>query len=232
MRAPAPPIRSYSLFGESAQLPDVLHCETIAARSALHDWELAPHRHARLHQLLLLTEGGGQAHLEGRAVPLAPPALVNVPAGDVHAFAFRPGTEGWVATLADELLDQIVAPGGAERRALARCRVLPAPTAAAGVMAQIGAEYGRQAPARALAVTPTHLSRVVRLATGAPASRLIEARVMREARRLLAYTNLQVATIAYSLGFADPAYFSRAFARAEGLPPRAFRARLDRPAPR
>ena len=50
-------IRSYNLFGESAELPDVLHCETIAARSALHDWELEPHRHGRLHQVLLLRKG-------------------------------------------------------------------------------------------------------------------------------------------------------------------------------
>ncbi len=47
-------IQSYSLFGESQHLPDVLHCETIAERSVLHDWELAPHRHTRLHQLLLI----------------------------------------------------------------------------------------------------------------------------------------------------------------------------------
>ncbi|MEQ1597626.1 MAG: hypothetical protein ABL985_21300 [Casimicrobium sp.] len=32
-------IQTFSLFGESTHLPDVLHCETIAARSALHDWE-------------------------------------------------------------------------------------------------------------------------------------------------------------------------------------------------
>lgn len=43
-------ILSYSLFGESAHLPDVMHCETIAERSVLHDWEFEPHRHARLHR--------------------------------------------------------------------------------------------------------------------------------------------------------------------------------------
>eukprot|EP01035_Chromulina_nebulosa_P015220 gene15220-20163_t len=63
-------IRSYSLFGESQHLPDVLHCETIAERSVLHDWELAPHRHMRLHQVLLITSGGGVAHLDGERVPL------------------------------------------------------------------------------------------------------------------------------------------------------------------
>jgi AraC family transcriptional activator of pobA len=285
MPAPSPNIRTYSLFGESANLPDVMHCETIAARSALHDWELAPHRHARLHQVLLLQSGGGAAHLEGQAVRLPPMSLVNVPPGNVHSFVFEPGTQGWVATFANELLDEILASASAERRALARCCVRAANEPVRGVMAQIAHEFESRATgralvlrglcaallgltaravalhdpagedlarsdlldrfeiliedhflehwmvadyARALAVSATHLSRVARVATGEPASRLIEARVMREARRNLAYTNLPVTTIAYALGFGDPAYFSRAFSRAEGVSPRAFRERLSR----
>jgi AraC family transcriptional activator of pobA len=80
--------------------------------------------------------------------------------------------------------------------------------------------------ARHLAVSPTHLSRVARGATGQPASRLIEERLVREARRNLVYTNLPVSTVAYALGFADPAYFTRVFQRATGLSPREFRARM------
>jgi AraC family transcriptional activator of pobA len=276
-------IRTYGLFGETANLPDPLHIETIAARSALHDWELAPHRHARLHQLLLLREGGGTLHLEAETLALAPMSLVNVPPGEVHAFAFEPGTQGFVATLADDLLDQLVGAAGDERRALGRGGVYAADGALAALMAQIAAEFEGREPARllvlrglsavllgraaraalgadaapadsagsallrrfealveahllehwtvadyarALAVSPTHLSRVVRAATGQPASRHVDSRLMREARRQLAYTNLQVTTIAYTLGFADPAYFSRAFSRVEGLSPRAFRERL------
>jgi AraC family transcriptional activator of pobA len=30
-------IQTCNLFGESRDLPDVVHCETIAARSVLHD---------------------------------------------------------------------------------------------------------------------------------------------------------------------------------------------------
>jgi AraC family transcriptional activator of pobA len=81
--------------------------------------------------------------------------------------------------------------------------------------------------ARALAITPTHLSRVVRQATGRNASALIDERLMREARRQLVYTHLQVATIAYALGFSDPAHFSRVFTRATGASPRRFRARAE-----
>jgi AraC family transcriptional activator of pobA len=283
MSRPATRSHAYSLFGESAQLPDVMHCETIAARSALHDWELAPHRHGRLHQLLWLRAGGGTAHLDDGVHALAPMALVNVPPGDVHAFSFRPGTQGFVVTLADELLDEILAHADDARRALGRACVVRGDAAVGRVVADIAAEYGGRRPARALmlrglcatllaqaarsvapldarrvdlaesdlfrrfevlleqhfgqrwsvadyaralAVSPTHLSRVARAVAGQGAARHIEARVLREARRHLAYTNLRVATIADMLGFADPAHFTRVFTRGGGCSPRAFRARL------
>ncbi len=91
-------IQVFNLFGESGDLPDVVHCETIASRSVLHDWELAAHRHARLHQVLLIDSGGGQATLDGRIHALRPMHIVNVPVGHVHGFSFEPGTQGWVLT--------------------------------------------------------------------------------------------------------------------------------------
>ena len=72
-------------------------------------------------------------------------------------------------------------------------------------------------------MTPTHLSRIARAATGHSASRVIVNRVVREARRNLVYTNMPISTIAYALGFKDPAYFSRVYATATGFSPRAFR---------
>ena len=46
---------------------------------------------------------------------------------------------------------------------------------------------------------------------------------MQEARRLLAYTLMDVAEVGYRLGYEDPSYFSRAFRRETGLSPSAFR---------
>jgi AraC family transcriptional regulator, transcriptional activator of pobA len=86
-------IRTYNLFSEANDLPDVVHCKTIAARSVLHEWEFAPHWHARLHQFLLIERGGGQATLEGRSHVLRPMCVVNVPIGDVHGFTFKPDTQ-------------------------------------------------------------------------------------------------------------------------------------------
>lgn len=278
-----PVIRSYNLFGEVHDLPDVVHCETIAARSVLHDWELAVHRHARLHQVLLIARGGGQATLEGRQHRLRPMTAINVPAGQVHGFSFTPGTQGWVVTMPSEILDEVLTPSEGLSRALSQATVLRGTPAMRQAMKEIFTEYsGRHfarahilkaqsalllglvaralavsdAPigqthgaelirtfeimidshylehwpvaryAQALKVTPTHLSRLTREAYGCPASQMIRDRLVREARRNLVYTNMAVSTIAYSLGFSDPAYFSRTFALATGLSPSEFRERV------
>lgn len=58
---------------------------------------------------------------------------------------------------------------------------------------------------------------------GASPGAIIEERILLEARRSLLYTNLTVSETAYALGFADPAYFSRFFARKAGLSPQRYR---------
>jgi AraC family transcriptional activator of pobA len=276
-------IQTYNLFGEARDLPDVVHCETIAARSVLHEWEFAAHRHARLHQILLIARGGGQATLEGRVHVLRPMRVVNVPVGHVHGFSFTRGTQGWVLTVAAEMLDEVLTPAEGLRRVLAQPAVVRGTAQMRSTMAQIFSEFagrhfarahllralsaaliglvaremaGKQdAPdaaskadlfrrfealldqhflkhwtvsdyANALVITPTHLSRLARSATGHAASHLILDRVIREARRNLVYTNLPVSTIAYALGFSDPAYFSRLFSGATGLSPRSFRDKI------
>ena len=117
-------IQSYNLFGETTDVPDVIHCETIAARSVLHDWELEPHRHARLHQVLLVSRGGGEVTIEGQRHRLRPMSLVNVPTGQVHGFSFRPGTDGWVVTFVAEFLDQALVPSEGLARVLAKAGVI------------------------------------------------------------------------------------------------------------
>lgn len=278
-------ISSYNLFGETAELADVLHVETIRARSELHDWQLKPHRHDRLHQLLVLMRGGGSAEIDANTHPLSPPCLVNVPRGAVHGFRFASGTSGWVLTLTSDLLDQGLSAQEGVQAPLDLPAVLPLPDGMEALARQLIAEYQRRdfgraqmlhglalaatalaaraiataqpttgtpqtSPlfarfealveesfrqrlpladyARQLAVSPTHLNRIAHQATGQPASALIRARTLREARRLLIYTSLSAAQIAYELGFSDPAHFSRFFARGTGMPPRKFRQQLAR----
>lgn len=77
--------------------------------------------------------------------------------------------------------------------------------------------------AAALNVTPTHLSRACKASCGRPAHALLQDRVLFEARKLLADTGLPIKDVARQLGFASPAYFTRAFQAQVGKTPSAFR---------
>jgi AraC family transcriptional activator of pobA len=276
-------IDTFSLFGETGELSDLLHIETIEARSALHDWSLTPHRHDRLHQILILTEGGGTANIDGTNHSLAPPCLLNLPRGVVHGFQFESGTNGWVLTVTSDLLDHCLRHNVQLRTALEMPGIAPLQPGLQQMIECIANEHDQHAPFRApvltglvgasagmvvraisaqqhkgsgprghrlffrfqelveqafrcrkgvaeyaaeLAVSPTHLNRVCHQETGKSASHLIKERMLREARRLLIYTTLSAAEVAYELGFSDPAHFSRVFAKATGQPPRRFRQKM------
>jgi AraC-like DNA-binding protein len=66
----------------------------------------------------------------------------------------------------------------------------------------------------------------VRKRTGKTVQEWIIERKLVEARKLLAESDLPVASVARSVGFADPAYFTRMFTREVGMPPRRWRAGL------
>jgi AraC family transcriptional activator of pobA len=277
----AEPVPVWQLYGETRQFPDILHVEAIADRAAGLGWRIAPHRHLHLHQVFLLTAGAAEVTLDGVAHRPVLPALLNVPAGTPHGFAFAPGTAGHVVTLPVLHFGPLLAPGGetagllrpflcaadaaaaemvqalaadhagtgalrrprlAARAVLILCHALAlAPAAAPGpatadpriarlealMSAHLRDGWGVADFARALATSPRHLSRLCRAAHGAPARVVIEAHRVREACRLLVYTRMPVAAVGQATGWPDPPYFSRAFRRATGLSPAAYRTRFD-----
>jgi AraC family transcriptional activator of pobA len=74
-----------------------------------------------------------------------------------------------------------------------------------------------------LGVTPTHLTRCCRAASGRSAIELLQDRRLFEARQLLAETKLPVGQISAALGFTSAAYFTRAFQNQTGVSPSMFR---------
>ena len=77
--------------------------------------------------------------------------------------------------------------------------------------------------ARELGISPTHLNRVVKAATGLSAHAYIGRKLIDEAKRELVFTDMPAQEIGLKLGFADPAYFSRYFLRETGRTPRVWR---------
>jgi AraC-like DNA-binding protein len=79
--------------------------------------------------------------------------------------------------------------------------------------------------ARRLGYSVRTLTRAVRAASGCGAKRFIDDRVLLEAERLLAHTDLPVTAIGERIGFPDPTVFTKFFRRRAGETPVAFRTR-------
>lgn len=154
--APASPVPAFFLYGEPLQPPDerLVHIETIAARSRLHDWVIHPHRHRDLHQLLLLQRGRVDATLDGRVARLRGPAAVVVPPGAVHSFRFQPEAVGVVVSFAAALAAELrtASPGTLEflerAAAVALDRAPLRETDLQPLAAMLLREFGRSAAGR------------------------------------------------------------------------------------
>ncbi len=93
------------------------------------------------------------------------------------------------------------------------------------VEARLATEHRVAGYARAVGLTPGHLSALCRRQTGRSAGKYVRDRLALEAKRLLLHTDMTAAQVADRLGFDDPAYFARFFKREAGAPPSVYRAR-------
>lgn len=274
----------FKLYGETAwPTPDLLHCESIPARSRLHDWQIKSHRHADLIQFLYVQAGRAQVSIEGQARQLGPGTLQVVPVMSIHGFRFSEDIQGCILSLAKPALDAVGAglqgqpfdqPGayaaGADRGHLddlfarlldeyavpraerelmlhallgallvwiaRRATEQPQPAASAqGRGQQHVAQFNRLIEryfkthrpldfyAQAIGVSTAHLNALCRQLAGQSALQLLNQRLTLEAKRNLVYTAMTVSEVADSLGFNEPAYFSRFFKRETGCTPKGFR---------
>lgn len=74
-----------------------------------------------------------------------------------------------------------------------------------------------------LCITPNYLNEIVQRTIGTSAKRYMQNRIIREAKKLLTYTDLAVAEISDRLHFENPSYFIRLFRQHTGLTPLRYR---------
>jgi AraC family transcriptional regulator, transcriptional activator of pobA len=79
-------------------------------------------------------------------------------------------------------------------------------------------EYARQ-----LGLPTKRLTEICRSVSGIPTKKIIDERMILEAKRCLVFSSLSIKEICYKLGFDDPAHFSKFFKRATALSPLDFR---------
>lgn len=123
MPSPLSGVPLFQLYGENHAWPDtdLLHCESIPARSRMHHWEIKPHRHAELFQLLYVQRGEAQVEIEGERSVIRQAAIQVVPPLTVHGFRFSADIQGHVLTFGTALVADL------EQRLGAPLSVLAAP---------------------------------------------------------------------------------------------------------
>ncbi|HET8886705.1 MAG TPA: helix-turn-helix domain-containing protein [Salinimicrobium sp.] len=82
--------------------------------------------------------------------------------------------------------------------------------------------------AEKLNITPNHLNKSIKTATGQTAKELIHEALILEAKNLLYESDLPIGEIAFELGFSDQAYFSRLFKQLTGTSPHDFRRMIEK----
>lgn len=99
------PVPHFQLYGEADSFadPGFVHIETIASRSGGLGWEIRPHCHEMLDQLLIVRAGRMEAEIEAERHIFSGPAIVHVPANVVHGFAFGDEVDGDVLTFSVDL---------------------------------------------------------------------------------------------------------------------------------
>jgi AraC family transcriptional activator of pobA len=98
-------IPTFALYGETATPgQEMLHIEEVQSRSRLYHWEIEPHVHHGLYQVLWVQRGAADVVLDERREAVQGPAAIVVPPGVVHGFRFAPDTDGLVLTLSARFL--------------------------------------------------------------------------------------------------------------------------------
>ena len=74
-----------------------------------------------------------------------------------------------------------------------------------------------------LAITPNHLTQIVKQVTGKTSTELLQEKLIIEVKRLLLHTNMTVSEIAELMNFPDQSYFTKFFKKSTGITPLQYR---------
>ncbi|MFM2319625.1 MAG: hypothetical protein RLZZ215_2246 [Pseudomonadota bacterium] len=96
----------YSLYGKSsaADAPHYLYIAHLEESLPKHNWEIHPHRHDQMHQLLVVEEGSVFLQVADWSAEEQGACILSVPAREIHGFRHHPGVRGHIITISEPFL--------------------------------------------------------------------------------------------------------------------------------
>ena len=96
----------YFLYGETAPSDalDFLFIASLEESLPKHNWEIHPHRHDNLHQLLIVEEGNVDVQIREMHSRESGQCILSIPPKEIHGFKHNPGVRGYIVTIVDSFL--------------------------------------------------------------------------------------------------------------------------------
>ncbi|MDH3386631.1 MAG: helix-turn-helix domain-containing protein [Gammaproteobacteria bacterium] len=101
-----PDVPHYFLYGETAPSDalDYLFIASLEQSLPKHNWEIHPHRHDNLYQLLIVEEGQVNVQIREMRSQETGQSILSIPPKEVHGFIHNPGIRGYIVTIVDSFL--------------------------------------------------------------------------------------------------------------------------------
>jgi len=99
-------IPHYFLYGESAPSDSLAYVHIAALEKSLpkHNWEIHPHRHDNMHQLLFIEKGSVLVQMNEAYSEEWGTCVISVPSRQVHGFVHQPDVRGFIVTITNDFL--------------------------------------------------------------------------------------------------------------------------------
>ena len=96
----------YFLYGETtpSNSLDYLYIASLEESLPKHNWEIHPHRHDNLYQLLIVEEGKVDVQILEMSSQESGQCILSIPPKAVHGFMHHPGVRGYIVTIVDSYL--------------------------------------------------------------------------------------------------------------------------------
>ena len=103
-------VPKYSLYGEASPHGGwFVNVEPLEARAGAENWKIEPHTHPKFTQVIFVSKGEGVITMDGDVLSFGSSSVLVVPPFHIHSIYYESPARGWVVTIENGYLAELVA---------------------------------------------------------------------------------------------------------------------------